>query len=438
MKRVLIVSPSFPPINAPDMQRVRMSLPHYSTCGWEPIVLAVNERYINAVREEELLATVPTHIKIYRCNALPLSISKLFGIGNLGLRSGWHLLWAGLRVIRREKIDLVFLSNTQFFTFPLGRLWRFLTRVPYVIDLQDPWRTDYYQQPGARKPPGGWKYSFARVQARLLEGWSFRRLSGFVSVSPRYIEDLRERYPWFAKIPSATIPFGTSEEDKDAALASSSPKNGPTMKDRPIRLVYTGAGGPITPHAARLLMQGLRRLRDRRPQTIRHLQLEFHGTSYAAADRACPTIKPIAKEFGVDDIVFENPARIGHLESMRLQAIADALIIAGSIDPAYSPSKLYPYFLAGRPMLGLVLRQSVLERLLFDLSCAKIVSFSPEHSNDSVIEEVAAFFMHAVDGFPPGYLPERNEELFRNEYLAPALTARQCALFEHACQNASE
>lgn len=39
MKRVLIISPHFPPINAPDMQRVRMSLPYYKDMGWGvPIV----------------------------------------------------------------------------------------------------------------------------------------------------------------------------------------------------------------------------------------------------------------------------------------------------------------------------------------------------------------------------------------------------------------
>ncbi len=34
MKRVLIISPHFPPINAPDCQRVRMSLPYYRRYGW--------------------------------------------------------------------------------------------------------------------------------------------------------------------------------------------------------------------------------------------------------------------------------------------------------------------------------------------------------------------------------------------------------------------
>jgi len=35
-------------------------------------------------------------------------------------------------------------------------------------------------------------------------------------------------------------------------------------------------------------------------------------------------------------------------------------------------------------------------------------------------------------GFPPGSLPERNEALFRREYVAETLTRRQCALFDRA------
>ena len=36
MRRVLLVSPHFPPTNAPDHQRVRMSLPFYREHGWAP------------------------------------------------------------------------------------------------------------------------------------------------------------------------------------------------------------------------------------------------------------------------------------------------------------------------------------------------------------------------------------------------------------------
>src|SRR5882757_5186631 len=103
MKRVLIVSPHFPPINAPDMQRVRMSLPYYRACGWEPIVLCVEDAEVDGVREAELDRTIPPDIEIIRVPALPLRWLRWIGVRNLGLRCWLHFLFAGGRLIRREK-----------------------------------------------------------------------------------------------------------------------------------------------------------------------------------------------------------------------------------------------------------------------------------------------------------------------------------------------
>jgi hypothetical protein len=185
LRRVLIVSPHFPPINAPDMQRVRMSLPYYRSCGWEPIVLCVGDAWQDGVREPALAQTIPADIRIVHVPALSLRWTRLIGLGDLGLRCWLHFLFVGLRLIREEKIDLVFFSNTQFVTFTLGRIWRMLVGTPYVFDMQDPWRTNYYERRGSRRPPGGWKYQIARFMAWALEGWSFRRVGGIISVSPK-------------------------------------------------------------------------------------------------------------------------------------------------------------------------------------------------------------------------------------------------------------
>src|SRR5829696_8891477 len=85
-RRVLIVSPHFPPVNAPDMQRVRMSLPFYAEFGWEPTVLAVAPT--STERTEPLLTeTFPAGIPVERVRALPADLTRMVGVGNLALRS---------------------------------------------------------------------------------------------------------------------------------------------------------------------------------------------------------------------------------------------------------------------------------------------------------------------------------------------------------------
>lgn len=435
-RRLLIVSPHFPPINAPDLQRVRMSLPYYRACGWEPIVLCVADDRQVGVREPELLDTIPADIRVVRCGAFSVRWTRYLGLGNLGLRAWLHLLLAGARLIRRERIDLVFFSTTQFFTFTLGRLWRAWLGTPYVLDVQDPWRTDYYERTGSRRPPGGWKYRFARFNAWLLEGWSFRRVAAVMSVSPRYLDDLRARYAHLATVPAATIRFGTSAADLAAARALPAPSYRFSRDAGEIHLLYTGASGPVTPHALTVLFDGLRRYRQQQPARAARLRLHFLGTSYVPAGAGRPSVRPLAAACGVDDLVAEIPHRLGHLECLRLQNDADVLLLPGSSDLSYSPSKAYPYFLTGRPILGLVFRDSVLEHLLEELGGAMLVRFRENEAKDEAHAALARFFDATIDGFPPGSLPPRHEEVFRQHFLAESLTREQATLFDAALAHA--
>jgi hypothetical protein len=424
-------------MNAPDLQRVRMSLPYYPANGWEPIVLTIDPALLDGSREESLLATIPADVPVFRCGAFPLRWSRLLGLGNLGLRAWFQLLFAGARLIRERKIDLVFFSNTQFVTFTLGRIWRRWLGVPYVIDLQDPWRTDYYERPGSRPPPGGWKYTLARAQACLLEGWSFRRAGALMSVSRLYLDDLLKRYPWFHRVPADVIRFGASEADLAVARTLPATADIPAAPPGTVRFVYTGAAGPIMPHAAGLLFRTLAAYRAAHPEKARRLRFEFLGTSYAPPGQGVKTITPLAREFGVDDLVIELPHRLGHLECLQIQARADVLLLLGSSDLAYSPSKLYPYYLARRPMLSVVFKHSHLESLLRDLSCSTAVTFEENAPTDDACEQLCAFFTHALDGFAHRPEPVRDDALFRREFLADSLTRRQCTLFDAVVQTAA-
>lgn len=432
LRRVLIISPHFPPLNAPDMQRVRMSLPYYRAHGWKPVVLCVGDAWQDGVREPELDHTVPTEVRIVRAPALSLGWTRFIGMRNLGLRCWLHFLFIGSQLIRREKIDLVFFSNTQFVTFTLGRIWRALHGTPYVFDMQDPWRTDYYERPGSRRPPGGWKYQIARLMAWALEGWSFRRLSGVMSVSPNYLDDLRARYPHLSAVPTAVIGFGASVEDVTKALSMPPPGHRYIRENGEIHLLYTGAAGPVMPHALTVLFQGLRRYHERSPSRARRLRFHFLGTSYVAPGQGKNSVIPVAESCGVADQVEEVPHRLGHLECLRLQIEADLLLLPGSSDLAYSPSKVYPYYLSRRPILGLVFKHSVMERLLDDLGTAHMVRFGADEDKQSAHEGLCRFFDLAFDGFPPGTFPTRNDAYFNAHFLAEALTGKQCALFDLA------
>jgi hypothetical protein len=431
MRKILIVSPHFPPISAPDMQRVRMSLPYYPSSGWDPVVLAVGEEWVAGVREPELTDTLPAGLRIVRTRAMPTALSKWIGLGTLGLRSLPYLLAAGSRLLRQEKFDLVFFSNTQFITFILGPYWKRRFGVPYVLDFQDPWRTDHYELPGSRRPPGGWKYRFARLQARLFERRTVAQASAVMSVSADYLNNFRRRYPEFAGKPTAVLPFGASAADLIQARKIPATVAGFSRKNGERHVLYTGAAGPIAPRAFDLLFAALSQFRKLSPNAGR-LKFHFVGTSYAPSGTAQPSILAQAEAHGVLDQVTEAPHRIGFIAALQLQQEADALLLLASADPAYSPSKVFLYYLIGKPILGLVYRGSVMERLLDELSCAYLVRTAENAPPQPAIAALQVFFEAILAGNVPPLLPPRDPAFFENHYLAEQLTRRQCQLFEAA------
>ena len=429
MRRILIVSPHFPPTNAPDMQRVRMSLPYYAQHGWEATVLAVHPDDVPATREPELCQTYPDDTRIVRCRTRGFSWLRRCGAGTIGWSAWWPLFWAGVRLLRRERYDLVLFSSTQFLIFPLGIFWRALFRVPYLIDLQDPWRTDYYERPDAPRPPGGWKYRIARLCAFLGEAPSYRLAAGFMSVSPQYLLDLRQRYPWFAQKPQQTILFGSSANDLAlAGRLGSTPTTFAGETPGSVRLIYTGVAGPIMRETLGLLFAALAELRQRQPAAARKLRLYFFGTSYAPV--ATPVVLPLAQGYDVADQVHETPQRIGHLASLALLHQADVLLLPGTNDPAYSPSKIYAYWFASKPILGVARAGSQLQSLLSAMGGACTVTFDTSETAMAQARTDLATALAAIAQGQALALAPRNDHWFTRHCLAENLTQQQCELFD--------
>lgn len=368
MPRLLVVSPHFPPLNTPDMQRVRMSLPHFVAAGWEVTVLAVDDPQPAAPLEPELLETVPAAVRVVKTRCL----GRGYGVGNIALRALPFLWREGTRLVREWRPDLVYFSTTQFAVVPLGRVWRWRFGVPYVIDLQDPWLNDYYEQPGAPRPPGGWKYRLARLQARVLEGWTLKRCAHVLSVSQGYLDTLARRYQWFTPDCGSVLTFGAPEADMELARRKAASSPPLLLKGRRLRIAYAGRLGMDMRPALEVLFSGLAMARKEGLE----VEVFFFGTSYAAAGSGESTTRSLAAAAGVADLVRESPERIPYLDSLRLLLETDIALLLGSEDASYSPSKLYPTLLAGKPTLAIAPAGSVLESLVQELDCTALVTFA--------------------------------------------------------------
>lgn len=364
MKKIFIVSPHFPPVNAPDMQRVRLALPHLRELGWDPVVLAVHPHSVEgAVIEPRLEQTYPADIRVIRVKGIPPRLTRWAKFGSLWWRCGHALKKAGDALLSSERFDLVFFSTTQFDAFTLGPRWLRKFDVPYVVDYQDPWINDYYGKTGARPPGGHVKFALSQFTARLREPSVLRTVAGIVSVSHAYGPELAARYPWLDGGLVRTIPFGSSPSDIEIAKAHP-PANGLVpFGDGNIHHVYAGRCGPDMKMSLTGLFRAFRKFRSAHPAEAARYRFHFIGTDYAPPPLGRYWALPVAESEGISEHVSEHCYRVPYFDALHYLSRADALMVVGSNDATYSASKIFPYLMARRPVVTVAHDRSVMIRL---------------------------------------------------------------------------
>ncbi len=426
MKRVLIITPNWPPISCPDMHRVRMSVPFFGEFGWEPLILKINPNEQEGIKDLELNKTVPANIKIWQAGCIPKSWTSWFGLNNVGLRSFFHLAQLGNQIIQAHKPDLIFISTTMFSLMSLGRYWYSKHRLPYVLDFQDPWLSDYHKRNGSLYQ--SWKYQVSQAIASFLEPFTLRQTTHVISVSPGYIDTLLKRYSWLQPEQFTVLPFGAAETDFSALEQCPIEHSHFNPADGKQHWVYVGRGGSDMAFALRCLFQALRRSRQQEPQKFSNLMLHFIGTDYAPTS-VRKTVEPIAIECGVQDMVREHPHRIPYFEALQCLLDADALIVPGSDDSGYTASKIYPYILAQKPLLAIFHEMSSVVNVLRDTKAGTVITFKTGEEIDQISEAISANWLRHL----PPVTPKTDFSAFI-PYTAREMTRQQCAIFDR-CLN---
>ncbi len=438
MRKVLIVSPHFPPVNAPDMQRVRLALPHLRGLGWEPIVLSIEpSRVEGAVLEPLLEQTYPSDIQVVRVGGWRHELTRPLKFGSLWWRCGAELRRAGEKILRRERPDLVFFSTTQFDAFTLGPRWLRRYGTPYVLDYQDPWVNDYYRINGVRPPGGPLKFWLSQFTARRREPTVVRQAAGIISVSDAYETELRRRLPDLPPGLTHHLPFGT--EPQDFAIALRHPPAEPLVPfgDGRRHLVYTGRCGPDMSAALTMVFRALRRHLDSGAPDAERLRLHFIGTDYAPPPLGRHWALPHAEKEGVLDHVAEHPRRIPYFEALYYAGRADGLLLTGSNDPTYSASKLFPYLTARRPLLIVAHERSLMLEAARAQGIRTSYGFDEQWDRPEILERLVERIRS--DWFLAGAsvaTPRDVDELL-DKHSAHAMSARLAAVFDAAAASRS-
>lgn len=388
-RRVLIISPRFPPTNAPDHQRVRMALPYLQEFGWNPTVLAVRPEYVEGGQDYVLGSSVSGDARIIRVPALPVRWTRKLGLGGLTYRALPYLKPRAERLLREENFDLVFFSTTEFMTMSWGRGWKSQFGVPYVLDFQDPWVNDHYKRNvNMRRPGGNLKHALTQWLARQFEPGAVRDASHSICVSPGYPGMLRARYPDVEASRFTVLPFAAANTDFEFLRRNRTRQELFDPGDGKRHWVYVGRGGDDMDFSLRCLFTAVNKARAARMDGIESVVMHFIGTDYAAGSMARKSVEARAKSCGVGDMVHEHPWRVPYFTSLQCLLDADALVVTGSSDANYTASKIYPYILANRPMLTVFHENSSVNEVIRSTRAGTAVTFGANDSVDLVAEKI--------------------------------------------------
>ena len=349
-RRILIIAFHFPPIaSSSGMQRALKFVRYLREDGWRPVVLTATPGAYDRVNDSQL-AEIPDDVPVQR--AFAMDARRRFSVrgrypGFLAWPDPWLSWWpgavfAGRRIIRRHRPSAI------WSTFPInttnlvaGHLagW---SGLPWIADLRDPITVEGY-------PPDAMRFRLARG----IERRTMARASRVVFTADYTRKLYIERYPDLAG-KDVLIPNGFDEANFPT---TGRPEHDP---NRPLTILHSGGLQPKGRHPGRFI-EAVGRLKANRkisPETVR---IVLRASGYESQ------YEQLVADNDVADIVSIVPP-VPYEAAIAEMVEADALLVfQGTAYNNAVPAKLYEYFYAGKPILGILDKQGETQRVLAEV-----------------------------------------------------------------------
>lgn len=386
MKRILIISPHFPPSNLAAVHRSRLFAQHLPEFGWQPLVLTVHEDYYEEKLDWNLHKLLPQGLKIEKSKAFKVTKPRL--IGDIGLRAFFHLYKNAKEIIKRESIDFLYIPIPSFYVALLGRWLHKTTGVKYGIDYIDPWVHFF---PGSEKLFS--RHWFSTQIAKFLEPIAVKKASLITGVSEGYYQGVIDRNPYLKQSALfAAMPYGGEYLDHVRLKELQLKPYLFEKKENKIQLVYAGA---MLPKAYKPLEQIFKAITQDK-SLFNNVEIHFIGTGKLPNDNQSFNIKQLAEQYNLwQEIVFEYPARIPYLDVLIHLDSAAGVFILGSTEPHYTPSKVYQGVLSEKPILAVLHQASSACEIIKNANAGLVLSFNGEDE----IEKIGNQFVKVFNDF---------------------------------------
>ncbi len=402
MNKLLLVAFHFPPqLGSSGLLRSLKFSRNLLAHNWRATVLTAKTRAYEKLDPSQL-SQVPPEVKVVR--AFALDTKRHLSMGGrypdvLALPDRW-VTWAlgaipaGLRIIHRQKIDVIFSTFPIATAILIGWNLHRLTGRPWVADFRDLMTEDDYPvDPRTR-----------RVY-RSLERKAVQHAARIIFTAPSAVEEYLRRYPELRREKCVVIANGYEEEDFQGIASDNSVASRPP--DAPLRLVHNGLIYPQE-RDPRPFFRALSRLkREGRLDPTLQIDLRASGSDDLYA-------KMLA-ELDLMDVVKLLPA-VPYRESLKESAAADGLLLLQSAWCSRQiPAKAYEYLRLRRPILALTNTTGDTGRLLEETGGATISALEDE---EAIYRALPEFLKNVRAGSHPLPDPQVSTRFSRREQAA--------------------
>jgi hypothetical protein len=368
MKKILIIAPHYPPSNLAAVHRTRLFAQHLPSLDWDPIVLMVDEKYYEEELDWNLHKLLPVNQKIEKVGAFNITTPRI--IGDIGLRAFFQLRKKALDLIRKEKINFVFIPIPSFYISLIGPYLFRKTGVKFGIDYIDPWVHNF---PGSNKMFS--RHWISTKLAKYLEPRALKNVSLITGVAEGYYQGVIERNPKLAhNCIFGAMPYGGEKLDHEAVKKMETVPYLFKKQANKIQLIYAGAMLPKAYEILELFFQVM----NENSSFFENIEIHFIGSGKSPNDENGFNVKPYAEKYGLwENQIFEYPKRIPYLDVLVHLASVDGVFILGSTEPHYTPSKTYQAVLSEKPIFALLHEASTAAEILEKTKAGKVVKINP-------------------------------------------------------------
>jgi hypothetical protein len=369
MKKVLIVSYFFPPVNLPGSYRAAKFVKYLRQFGWEPIVLTARRGDAGGrPLDYALLDDIPEATTIIRTHSIePLrlfvTLTKPFrktidlqatvneGDGQQNTRAplsprhlargllrlltkylfslpdpyvGWvpFAAVAAVQAFRRQKPNVVFTSSPPLSSHLVGLVLKAVFGVPWVADFRDPWLSLFRE-----------KKSLAEKAESYLGRQVLKKADKIISVSDEMNEKFTRSYPLICSDKYDLITNGYDPDDYTGIM--------PYRFDK-FTILHTGEVFKRDPSP---VLESVKRLAASE-KIGKDFQLVFLGSLYKKPIRADDATRDMIK-------VWEP---VPHRNAVGYMLGADVLLLLMGETADYTigySSKFFEYLFANKPILAI-------------------------------------------------------------------------------------